>query len=407
MKILFITSRLPWPLDKGDRVRAYHQMRMLNKDHEVFLFTLTEEHPSKEAQLALSQVTTGLKWYKVNRWKRWLRLTFAALSSRPFQIHWFYQRKADHKLHQWMGQLGPDVIHCQLVRMAEYVRNDHQIPKVLDYMDALSAGMNRNAALRPMGSRWIFQLEAHRLARYESIVFDYFDGQTIISQADRKLIAHPGRNAIDVIPNGVDSEYFNNGNATEKKPNAKSVILFTGNMSYPPNVDAAKLLVNDILPKIQTPDVQVVIAGTKPTIEVQKLASDQVIITGWIDDLRTAYASADAFVAPLRIGTGQQNKILEAMAMELPCITTPHVLSGFPEHDTAAPPLVLAESPTATAHAIDELLTNKSKCAEIGKKSRIWIEKNSSWEAQARLLEESFVNSTLYKPEEATWKIKR
>ena len=107
-------------------------MRMLNKDHEVYLFTLTEEHPSNEAQLALSQVTTGLKWYKVNRWKRWVRLAFAALSSRPFQIHWFYQRKADHELHQWMDQLGPDVIHCQLVRMAEYVRNDHQIPKVLD-----------------------------------------------------------------------------------------------------------------------------------------------------------------------------------------------------------------------------------------------------------------------------------
>lgn len=380
---------------------------MLNKEHEVYLFTLTEEHPSKEAQVALNQVTTGLKWYKMNRLKRWARLAFAALSSRPFQIHWFYQRRADHELHLWMNRLSPDVIHCQLVRMAEYVRNDHQIPRVLDYMDALSAGMNRNAALRPLFSRWIFQLEARRLARYESIVFDYFDGQTIISKADRKLIAHPSKNAIDVIPNGVDSDHFNIGNATEKKINPKAVILFTGNMSYPPNVDAAKLLVNDILPNIQTPQIQVVIAGTKPTLEVQKLASEQVIITGWVEDLRAVYASADVFVAPLRIGTGQQNKILEAMAMELPCITTPHVLSGFPEHDTAAPPLLLAESPVTTAHAIDELLSNKQKCMVIGKESRLWIEKNSSWPAQARLLEQSFVNSTLYKPEEATWKIKR
>lgn len=380
---------------------------MLNAEHEVYLFTLTEEHPSKEAQMALNQVTTGLKWYKMNRLKRWARLAFAALSSRPFQIHWFYQRRADHELHLWMNQLSPDVIHCQLVRMAEYVRNDHQIPRVLDYMDALSAGMNRNAALRPLVSRWIFQLEARRLARYESIVFDYFDGQTIISKADRKLIAHPSKNAIDVIPNGVDSDHFNIGNAIEKKTNPKAVILFTGNMSYPPNVDAAKLLVNDILPNIQTPQIQVVIAGTKPTLEVQKLASDQVIITGWVEDLRAAYASADVFVAPLRIGTGQQNKILEAMAMELPCITTPHVLSGFPEHDTAAPPLLLAESPVTNAHAIDELLSNKQKCMVIGKESRLWIEKNSSWAAQARLLEQSFVNSTLYKPEEATWKIKR
>ena len=414
MKILFITSRLPWPLDKGDRLRAYHQMRMLSLEHEVFLFSLTETDPSNEAIQALGKVTTGFQWHKMNGLKRWLRLSLAAFSSRPFQTHWFYQRKADQHLHNWMNSLEPEVIHCQLIRMAEYVRNDHQIPRVIDYMDALSAGMKRRANLRPFWSKWLFLWEAQRLARYESIIFDYFDGQTIISAADRKLISHPARKSIAVVPNGVDAEYFkakrspsNEITSLAQESPGDFVLLFTGNMSYAPNVDAAKRLVQAVLPKVTTPGVRVLIAGTKPTAEVLKLAGENVEVTGWVPDLRTAYDEADIFVAPLRIGTGQQNKILEAMSMGLPCITTTHVMNGLPKETHENPPLQLAEDDAGTARAIDELLNNKQKLSAVGEESRTWIEKNSSWEAQTHALELSFVNSTIYKPEEATWRIKK
>ncbi|MBT6162313.1 MAG: glycosyltransferase, partial [Crocinitomicaceae bacterium] len=130
-------------------------------------------------------------------------------------------------------------------------------------------------------------------------------------------------------------------------------------------------------------------------------------VTGWVPDLRTAYDEADIFVAPLRIGTGQQNKILEAMSMGLPCITTTHVMNGLPKETHQNPPLQLAEDDAGTARAIDELLNNKQKRSAIGEESRTWIEKNSSWEAQTHALELSFVNSTIYKPEEATWRIKK
>lgn len=305
-----------------------------------------------------------------------------------------------------MKELQPDIIHCQLIRMAEYVRNDHQIPRVLDYMDALSAGMKRRAGLRPIFSRWIFLIEAQRLARYESIVFDYFDARTIISAADQKLIAHPGRKDLAIVPNGVDSDYFRIQNAT-RRPRDYRMILFTGNMSYPPNVDAAKQLVTDVLPRVKNKNVRVVIAGTQPTTEVMKLAGERVVITGWIADIREAYAQADLFVAPLRIGTGQQNKILEAMSMGIPCITTGHVLNGLPNKNTEQPPLIIAENSTETAKAIDDFLENESERKEVSEKSRSWIEKNCSWDAQTKALEQSFVNSTLYKTEEAAWKIKK
>jgi glycosyltransferase involved in cell wall biosynthesis len=391
-------------------------MRMLHHEHEIHLFSLTEAEPSDASLEAISQVTKSFRWYKMNPVKRALRLILAAFSTRPFQSHWFYQRKADWQLHEWMKELKPDVIYCQLIRMAEYVRNDHHTPRVLDYMDALSAGMKRRSNLCPFWYRWIYRLEAQRLAHYESVIFDYFDGQTIISAADRKLIAHPGRKSIAVIPNGVDSAFFKSNelvmqtkpyNLPEENIQNHFVILFTGNMSYPPNVDAAKRIVNEILPRIEMPGVRVVIAGTKPTSEVLKLASKTVTVTGWIPDLREAYEHADVFVAPLRIGTGQQNKILEAMSMSLPCITSTHVMNGLPKIGNIAPPLLLADDVVATAKAIDTLLKKEEIRLKLGRESRSWIEINCSWEVQSGALEMSFVNSTIYKPEEATWKIKR
>lgn len=391
-------------------------MRMLHHEHEIHLFSLTEAEPSDASLEAISQVTESFRWYKMNPIKRALRLILAAFSTRPFQSHWFYQRKADRQLHEWMKELKPDVIYCQLIRMAEYVRNDHHTPRVLDYMDALSAGMKRRSNLCPFWYRWIYRLEAQRLAHYESVIFDYFDGQTIISAADRKLIAHPGRKSIAVIPNGVDSVFFKSNelvmqtkpyNLPEENIQNHFVILFTGNMSYPPNVDAAKRIVNEILPRIKMPGVRVLIAGTKPTAEVLKLANKTVTVTGWIPDLREAYEQADVFVAPLRIGTGQQNKILEAMSMSLPCITSTHVMNGLPKIGNIAPPLLLADDVVATAKAIDTLLKKEEIRLKLGRESRNWIETNCSWEVQSGALEMSFVNSTIYKPEEATWKIKR
>lgn len=389
---------------------------MLHHEHEIHLFSLTEAEPSDASLEAISQVTKSFRWYKMNPVKRALRLILAAFSTRPFQSHWFYQRKADRQLHEWMKELKPDVIYCQLIRMAEYVRNDHHTPRVLDYMDALSAGMKRRSNLCPFWYRWIYRLEAQRLAHYESVIFDYFDGQTIISAADRKLIAHPGRKSIAVIPNGVDSVFFKSNelvmqtkpyNLPEENIQNHFVILFTGNMSYPPNVDAAKRIVNEILPRIEMPGVRVLIAGTKPTAEVLKLANKTVTVTGWIPDLREAYEQADVFVAPLRIGTGQQNKILEAMSMSLPCITSTHVMNGLPKIGNIAPPLLLADDVVATAKAIDTLLKKEEIRLKLGRESRSWIEINCSWEVQSGALEMSFVNSTIYKPEEATWKIKR
>ena len=131
MKILVLTSRLPWPLDKGDKLRAYHQIRELSKTHEVYLFCLDvwkEAHMTSEST-PLASIVRGLKIHRISTWKRISRLVFAPLSSRPFQVHWFYQRAAQRSLDAWVQEINPDLIYCQLVRMATYVQRNASHPQ--------------------------------------------------------------------------------------------------------------------------------------------------------------------------------------------------------------------------------------------------------------------------------------
>lgn len=398
-----LTSRLPWPLDKGDKLRAYHQIRELAKTHDIYLFCLTSggESLTRTEGTPLSSMTKDLMVYRMSTVKRLGRLALAPFSARPFQVHWFYQRTAKRELDRWIAEIQPDVIYCQLVRMATYVQHMHHIPKVIDYMDALSAGIARQSRLAPRLLRWLYRIEYRRLKGFESTVFDYFDGKTIISGADRKLIHHTENHRIEVVPNGIDTEFFSNIHFAEEQ-RSEYVLLFSGNMSYPPNVDAAKQLVNDVLPHVQTPGIKVVIAGTDPAPEVCALAGENVEVTGWMEDIRSAYASATLFVAPLRIGTGQQNKILEAMAMELPCITTQHVANGFPTKENNAP-LNVANSPEGLARHVDRLLRDSKLAHSAGSLSREWVEKHCAWHASTEKLTDTFVHSMSHETDSSVW----
>lgn len=402
-----MTSRLPWPLDKGDKLRAFHQIRQLSQHHDVYLFSLAEPKGSHDSTdlTALQAITKGILVQQLSWWRRCLRLALAPFSSRPFQVHWFYQKSAQIELDGWIKKLEPDIILCQLVRMASYVQHTHRVPRVLDYMDALSAGMARQSRLAHPAMRWIYRIEYQRLKAFEAQVFDYFDGKTIISAADRKLIAHPERHLIRVVPNGIDTEFFQLDH--DRLPENPPRILFTGNMSYPPNVDAAKQLVLSVLPLLKTPHVRVTIAGTNPAPEIQALQSDRVEVTGWLPDIRDAYEVADAFVAPLRIGTGQQNKILEAMSMELPCITTQHVASGFPSAGAEAAPLRIANSAEGIAREVDALLGSPEARRSLGSLSRSWVEKHCNWSTSTELLTGTFVHSMSNESESIAWPIQK
>ncbi|MGB2424571.1 MAG: glycosyltransferase, partial [Flavobacteriales bacterium] len=323
--------------------------------------------------------------------KRLWRMAWAWASQLPFQVVWFTEEAGKKRLRALVQSHQPDVIYCQLVRCAEYVKELHEVPKVLDYMDALSAGMHRRSHSEQRRWSWLLRglmrTEGTRLARYESRIFDYFDASTVISRNDRLLIPHRDRDHIRIVPNGVDFSEFS---PAEVRPQRPPVLLFTGNMSYAPNVDAAHFLAEEILPLVSHPEVRVVLAGAEPKPSVQALASDRVEVTGWVDDIAEEYRKATLFVAPLRMGTGLQNKVLEAMSAELPCVLSPHAFAplGFPSEGHAR----VCQDAASFAKAIDDLLARPDDATRLGKQAQAQVTANFSWETHATELERLLVD---------------
>ena len=217
---------------------------------------------------------------------------------------------------------------------------------------------------------------------YEHTIFEYFDQHYIISEQDRQCIQHPKRSQIECLPNGVDTTFFS--------PRANSTrdidLLFTGNMNYAPNVVAAERLVQRILPHLthEFPAIRVLIAGAEPSGRVRNLASAQVEITGWVEDIREAYNRARIFIAPMELGSGLQNKLLEAMSMSLPCVTTPLAAGAFLEDSPL--PCVVGETDEELAEHCLKLLRNEHARHHLSDQGRAFVLAHFGWEGATQPL---------------------
>jgi len=385
MKVLVLLSRVPYPLEKGDKLRAYHQIKRLSEKHDIILCCLNDKKLHPEAIRHLAPYCLELKIIRLSKLKIYLNLLLGLFSNRPLQVNYFYSRSAQKQIDHLVERHLPKHIYCQLVRVTEYVYKYTIIPKTLDYMDALSKGVARRI---PAAAPWwkpILKLEAKRLANYERAMFDRFEHKTIISEQDRQLIDHDQRDTIKVVRNGVDESFF------APMPQEKTHdLVFTGNMSYPPNIDSANYLVKEIMPLVwkQHPKANLLISGARPVSAVKALQSERVQVTGWVEDIRTSYARSRIFVAPMQIGTGLQNKLLEAMAMQLPCITSQ--LANNALGATPGKHILIGEQPQDYARLILQLLQDVELYKLLAKNGHDFVKQNYNWSTTTALLEEGF-----------------
>ncbi|MBR2772253.1 MAG: glycosyltransferase [Bacteroidales bacterium] len=235
-------------------------------------------------------------------------------------------------------------------------------------------------------------MEYRRLARYEAAIFDDFEVKTIISEPDRALFPHERRDEILIIPNGVDHDYFKPQERAKKYD-----LVFTGNMSYPPNVNAVDYLANEILPIVwkTLPRVKLYIAGATPDPKVKKAASERIIVSGWLDDIREAYAQSRVFIAPMRIGTGLQNKLLEAMSMRLPAITSPLANASLGAKSDVE--ILVGGNAEEMAKHIITLLTNQEKADQIAHAGYDFTNRVYDWGKATERMEEAMVSQLLRK----------
>ena len=382
MKIFVLLPRMPWPLEKGDKLRAFNQIKQLAKNNEVVLCALNDKKSNKEeAFKALQPYCISVTFIDISKISILFNIIKSFFKGLPLQCGYFYNKKAHKKIKSLIEKHKPDMLFGQLLRVAEYIRYE-KTPKTIDYQDVFSMGMKRRKEIAPFYMKPFFNMEYKRLKRYEHNIFNDFDVKTIISAQDRNFIDHERKDEILIVPNGVDHEYY-----TPQDCEKKYDIVFTGNMAYAPNVNAVEYLANHILPLVwkKLPETKLYIAGATPDPRVKKVASDKIIISGWIDDMRDAYAQSRIFIAPMRIGTGLQNKLLEAMSMRLPCITT--TLANNPLGAEIDKEILVGNNEHELANHIITLLTNKEKADTLAQSGYDFVRRVYDWSEATKIME--------------------
>ncbi|MCX6252719.1 MAG: glycosyltransferase [Bacteroidetes bacterium] len=387
MKLFILLPRVPYPTEKGDKLRAFNQLRQLSKNHEIILCALNDSFLHEDALEVLGKYASHIHIITIPKYTVVLNLIRSIFQDIPLQVGYFFNLTTKRKILSLIDKYKPDHIFCQLIRMAEYVK-DVPIPKTLDYQDVFSKGVERRLSSSTFYMKPFLNLEYKRLLRYEHDIFDKFDNRIIISEPDRDLIPHPQREKIVVVRNGVDYNFF--------KPMEREKdydLVFTGNMGYPPNINAAEFLVNKILPIIsrQKPEIRLLIAGANPNLRVQVLKFDNVEVTGWVADMRECYAQARIFIAPMQIGTGLQNKLLEAMAMQIPCITSR--LANQALHAKENEEILVAGTAEEYAFHIMNLLNNPQKALEVAIKGYNFVLSHYNWQTETKKLEDLITGS--------------
>lgn len=382
MKIVVVLPRFPFPIEKGDKLRAYHQIVALSKRNEVYLFCVSHCKVTEEQKQALQPYCKDIHVEPLNMlvcYKNVLRNWFA---SKSLQIGYWNTKRAKRHCRAYIQQVQPDVVYSQMVRTMPLVARC-DFPKVMDFQDALSMNVERRMEQAKGLKHYALHFEFKMLRSSEYNAFKIFDGLTIISEIDRDAIPHRNGSAIQIVRNGVDFDTFH-----PMEANKDFAVVFCGNMQYAPNVDAAHFLVKDIMPLVwqRYPQARVVLAGATPKPSVRKLASDRVSVTGSVDEIRTFYASSSVFVAPMRLGSGLQNKMLETMAMGVPCVSTP--LANDALGAQGGQHLLLGSTAEELAEQICSLLASPEKGATLAANAQTFVRENFSWEASCLALEQ-------------------
>ena len=371
-KLVVLLSRFPFPLEKGDQLRAYYQIKELSADFSIFLIAISDKKVEVSSIEKLEKFCTEIHVIHLTKWSIFANLLTGIFTSTPFQIRYFYSLRGKWKIQKLVQKINPDHIYCQLIRTAEYVKDYHLCPKTMDYMDAFSKGMERRIEKSPWYLKWLFILETKRLKTYERTIFDYFENKTIISAQDRDFISHPEKSKIMCIPNGIDS-YFFEAPAIEQTFD----LVFIGNLNYAPNIEAVAYISSEIL--ATSTSLTCLVSGANPNATVQRICKNnpQITLQGWVEDIRYAYRRGKIFIAPMLIGTGMQNKLLEAMALGIPCITTDLANNGI--HAVDKESVLVANTKEEFILAINSLLENSELYAKIAGNGKVFVQNYYSW----------------------------
>lgn len=358
--LLFLSHRLPYPPDKGEKIRAWHIFEHLAQTHRMHLGCFIDD-PADWAHLPRLRVRCAdIACFGLHRRWQKLKALLRLRPGRPLSLAYFH----DRRLRRWAGAklaggIGRAFVYCSA--MAPYVMDAHGVRRILDMVDVDSEKWADYASRSSPPARWLWAREARTLLGFERRAALAFDRTLFVSQAECQrfaALAPETAARIGWLDNGVDLARFSPAfTAARILPAAGPNLVFTGTMDYWPNVDAVGWFAGAVLPALlpSWPDLRFWIVGANPAAAVMRLAKlPGVQVTGRVPDTRPYLAQADIVVAPLRIARGTQNKVLEAMAMGRPVIASPQAFEGL--HAVAGRDLLVADGAAETVRRIGEVL---------------------------------------------------
>lgn len=385
LKLLFLASRFPHPPLRGDQVRAYHQLRLLGLHHDVTLVCFSEETTTIRDQAAIRGFCKEIIAVPVSPLDGVKGMLRAAFRGLPFQVGLYDSSAMRRRLSSLLADGRYDLVHVQLARMAPLLPPG-TAPVLVDLVDALSLNRTRRGGFDPTPAGWVAWVEHTRLRRYEERLCRTHDRLTVVSEADRRFIG--SFSSLVVNANGVDLERFSPGG----EPRDRRKIVLTGNLGSFPNADAALWFARAVLPLVrrQRPDVHWIAAGARPSRELVRLGRDdsRVTVTGVVPDLRTYLVKSCLAVAPLRSGSGQSTKVLEAMASCTPLVATTRTLGGLAVEGERH--LLVADTAEDFARQVLRLLEDPDLAGRLAREARAYVEQNHRWERSVGELQELY-----------------
>ena len=384
MKILFLSQRVPYPPNRGDKITTWRLIDRMRREHEVTVMAFAHDDEDLEAARTLTEMGIETVAFPLDDRRAKLRSLPLLATSKPLTLGVYgsgaLQAAVDERAREF------DLAYAYSSSMGAFIEPHPQLARVMHFAELDSDKWLQYSKRTKPPMSWVYRREWKTLLRFETRIANSFSENVFCTPLEQQIFEQqiPGASSI-CLRNGVDLEHYRPA-PDQAEPGR---MVFVGVMDYLPNVDGCVHFVHEILPEIRAahPEARLTIVGSRPTEEVKRLAeTDGVQVTGFVDDPRDYLRRASISVAPLRIARGIQNKVLEAMAMGLPVVGTTSATQGVggePGRD-----FLLANSAAEQAAAICDLLESPERARNLGAAGRNFVEARYDWEVVLEPLDE-------------------
>lgn len=391
MRILYITTTLPYPPNDGERVRSYNLLSQLCKRHKITVLAFYYEESELAGISHLNNIGIEvLSFARKNTFK--MALFKSIIFMHPLFVYRNYSDEAAITIAGLAKKELFDVVHLDGLPLVQYVSLiPSKLNVVFDLRDSWSVLYKRKVNNSSWPEKLLHLLKLNMVRRYENHALSLHLKTVLLSAEDKKALQNRLCNIkgkITLIPNGVDTEFFFPNKET--CDNETKNIVFTGALAYPPNSEAVEYFVTAIWPLIleKLPDARFFVVGKGPGRRLLKLRSRSVEIVGEVDDLRPYIWNAKVVVCPLLSGAGIKNKVLEAMALGKVVVASPVAVEGIPGENGKH--YVVCDDPQSMANAVVDLIQSKDKRTVIESEARVFVKETFCWESAAKAFEKLY-----------------